>query len=352
VQAELLDYQNTGKSILESSHRSPEFDAILSRAEERLQRLLGFSSDYKVLWLQGGASHQFAMVPLNLLPPDGCGGYVLTGVWSEKALAEAKRVGRATIVASSQGTRFDRIPSPNTWEDTRGMAYVHITSNNTIYGTQFPSLDIDVGAPLIADVSSDFLARPFSVDRFALLYAGAQKNLGPAGVTVVIARRDVLEPKRPDIPVILQYATHAKGGSVYNTPPVFAIYVSELVLEWLEQQGGLAALDKVNTAKAAAVYAAIDAYPHVYQGHAVPEARSKMNATWRLPSADAEEAFAKGAEERDLIGLLGHRSVGGMRASLYNAVSLESCELLASYMRAFAQSWQGPTFPLTQSSPA
>ena len=337
ARAELLDYAGTGLSILETSHRAPEYEAINAEAEARVKRLLGLGEDWRVLFLQGGASLQFAMVPLNFLPPDRVADYILTGVWSEKALAEAAVIGRTHVAGSTAEERFRRIPRADELAFSAEPAYVHLTSNNTIYGTQWHGWPDVGGRPLVADMSSDILSRPLEAERFALIYAGAQKNLGPAGVTVVIARGDWLERGAKTIPAALRYETYAKNNSLYNTPPVFAVYLLNLTLGWIEEEGGLAAMGERNRRKAAIVYGAIAASGGFYRGHAAPDSRSQMNVTFRLPSPADETAFLAEAERAGFVGLAGHRSVGGIRASLYNAMSLEGCAALAAFMAEFAR---------------
>lgn len=338
AQAELADYHGTGMSILEMSHRSKEYEAINAAAEANLKGLLGLGDDYRVLFMQGGASMQFALIPLNLLPAGGVAEYIVTGSWGEKAYEEAQRLGNARLLASAAAEGYRSLPDSEALTPDPQAAYLHITTNETIQGVQWPAELPNFGpAPLVADMSSDFLARPFPADRFALIYAGAQKNLGPAGVTVVVIRQDLIERGRKDLPVIMRYATFAKNNSLYNTPPVFAVYMVNLVLEWIKDQGGLTAMAERNARKAAMVYEAIDASNGFYAGHAASEARSLMNVTFRLPSAELEKQFLSEAQAAGMVGLAGHRSVGGIRASLYNAVSPESAATLASFMREFAQ---------------
>ncbi|NLG84563.1 MAG: 3-phosphoserine/phosphohydroxythreonine transaminase [Firmicutes bacterium] len=337
IQRDLLDFAGTGMSILEVSHRSKEYEAVHLETEASLKELLGLGDDYRVLFLGGGASLQFAMVPLNFLPTGATADYILTGSWSEKAYEEAGRIGRVHIAASSKDTNYDRIPHPDEIRLSPNPAYVHITSNNTIYGTQWASLPSFGEIPLVADMSSDILSRRFDATKFALIYAGAQKNLGPAGVTVVIIRRDMLEKVPSHLPVMLRYDIHAKNNSLYNTPPAFAVYTVMLVLRWVKSQGGIAAIEARNKEKAALVYAAIDESGGFYRGHARPEARSLMNVTFRLPSEELEKAFLAEAKAAGLVGLKGHRSVGGLRASIYNAMPGEGCRVLAEFMRDFAR---------------
>ncbi len=333
----LLSFGSTGVGILELSHRSDAFVAVREEAEARLRRLAGVGDDWAVLFLQGGASLQFHMVPLNL---GARGDYVLTGVWSQKALDEARRLeapdARPHVAATSEPTGFDRIPA--TLDLRPDAAFVHYTSNNTIYGTQWHHLPAVGGAaPLVCDASSDIFSRPLDLSRHALVYAGAQKNLGPVGVTVVFVRRDLLARMRRGLTPMLDYAVQAKHDSSYNTCPTFGIYLVGLVARWLEDAGGLAAMAERNARKAAKVYAAIDAAPELYRGHARPEARSLMNVTFRLPDAAAEARFLEGAEARRLVGLKGHRSVGGVRASLYNALPEAAVDALVDWMREFAR---------------
>ena len=337
AQQELLDYGGTGLSILEMSHRSAEYEAINAEAEARLQRLLGLDGDYCVLFLQGGASLQFAMVPLNFLSPGAVADYILTGVWSEKASAEAAVVGRVQIAGSTRGEGYRRVPRPDEIALSDAPAYVHLTSNNTIHGTQWHAWPAVGDRPLVADMSSDLLSRPLEARRFALIYAGAQKNLGPAGVTVVVARAAWLEGAPQTTPTILRYATHARQHSLYNTPPVYAVYLLNLTLGWIEAEGGLAVLDGHNRQKARLLYEAIDASDGYYRGHAASDSRSLMNVTFRLPSEGDEAAFVDEVTAAGFVGLAGHRAVGGIRASIYNAMSLEGCSALAGFMADFAR---------------
>lgn len=338
AQAELLNFAGTGMSVMEISHRSKEYLALHAEAQALLRDLLTIPANYKVLFLQGGASLQFAMVPMNLLGGDRRADYLVTGDWSKKALKEAKRFGTTQVAYSAEGSNFDRVPQPGeALSLDPGAAYVHLTSNNTIFGTQYHAFPDTQGIPLVADMSSDMLWRPFDVTPFGLIYAGAQKNLGPSGVVVVIIREDLLERCEPNLTPMLSYRTQAENDSLYNTPPTFGVYMLRNVLAWLKEIGGLAEIERRNKQKAELLYRVIDAHPGVYQGHARPDSRSVMNVTWRLPNEELEKAFLKGADERDLVGLKGHRSVGGMRASIYNAMPLESVQVLAEYMDAFAQ---------------
>lgn len=335
AQSELLDFQGTGMSILEMSHRGKEYDAVHNRAIALLRELLAVPDDYEILFLQGGASLQFAMVPLNFLPADGKAGYVLTGVWAQKALDEAKKLGSAYVAASAQDGNYRSIPPATAIQVDAGTAYVHLTSNNTIYGTQWRKLP-DIGeVPLVADMSSDILSRPLEVNKFSLIYAGAQKNLGPSGVTVVIVKKGFLAQANPNLPTMLRYGTFAKENSLYNTPPTFGIYLMGLVLDWVKEQGGLAGIARLNGEKAALLYDAIDASGGFYRGHAEPAARSNMNITFRLPSEELEKKFLAEAKQAGFVGLAGHRLVGGCRASAYNAVPLEACAALRDLMVKF-----------------
>jgi len=335
VREELIDFRGAGMSVMEMSHRSKEYEAIHNEAQARLRRLLGIPDDYRVLFLQGGASLQFAMIPMNFLRAGDRALYVLTGAWSEKARDEAVRFGEIAVNDWATKGGYRDIPEAIP-EDDGSFRYVHITSNNTIYGTQWPALP-KTASPLVADMSSDILSRPIEVSDFALIYAGAQKNLGPSGVTVVIAKDAFLAEANSDLPAMLRYSTHVKSNSLYNTPPTFAIYVMERVLAWVEEMGGLAAVAERNRRKAALVYEAIDGYPHLYLGHAEKRARSQMNLTFRLASEELERAFLSEAAEKGFVGLKGHRSVGGCRVSLYNAVPVEAAERLAHFMDDFAR---------------
>lgn len=335
AQAELLDYQGRGMSILEMSHRSKEYEAINAEAEARFKGLLGVGDGYRVLFVQGGASTQFAMVPMNFLQPGTVADYLLTGVWSDKAIEEAQRIGEARVAASTKAEQYCRIPHFEEIELSDAPAYVHLTSNNTIYGTQWHWWPEVGHAPLVADMSSDIMSRPLPADRFALIYAGAQKNIGPAGVTVVLAQEAFLAQATSTPPTMLQYKTFAKNNSLYNTPPVFAVYLLNLVLGWIEASGGLEAIGERNRQKAKLVYDAIDESGGFYRGHAAPDSRSLMNVTFRLADETLEKQFVEEAKGQEMVGLAGHRSVGGARASLYNATELESCHALAQFMAEF-----------------
>jgi len=333
VQKELLDYHGTGMSIMEDSHRGKAYDAVHQEAIANITELLGLTSDYAVLFLTGGASGQFAMVPMNLLGKGQVADYTNSGSWAAKAIKEAKIIGDVNVVADCGKEIPTRVPSADELTWTPGAAYAHITSNETISGAQwkvFPATE----APLVADMSSDILSRPLDIAQFGLIYAGAQKNLGPAGVTLVILRKDLAERAPDHVPAMFRYATHLKENSLYNTPPTFAIYVLMLVTRWLKDLGGLNAMQEINKRKAGRMYSVIDA-SDFYRGTAVPECRSDMNVTFRLPSEELEERFVKEASALGMKGLKGHRSVGGIRASIYNAMPEAGVETLLSFMKEF-----------------
>jgi phosphoserine aminotransferase len=333
AQKELLDFENAGMSVMEISHRSKEYEKVHNEASALVRELLNVPENYKTLWLQGGASLQFAMVPMNLLGGEKSADYVLTGSWSKKALKEAKLFGKTRTAASSEDKGFTYVPTKFDFDPK--AEYVHVTSNNTIYGTQWMTFP-DAGAvPLIADMSSDFLWRPFDVKPFGLIYAGAQKNLGPAGVTLALIRDDVLAKCNPNLTTMLKYGTHAAENSLYNTPPCFAIYMVRNVLRWVKKQGGLQAMEKQNRAKGALLYGAIDGSGGFYKNPNNAADRSFMNVVFRLPSEELEAKFVADGKARGFIGLKGHRSVGGIRVSMYNACPLSSIEELTAFMKEF-----------------
>jgi phosphoserine aminotransferase len=335
---ELIDFQGTGMSIVEHSHRGKDYEAIHNEAIGLVRELLSVPQSYDILLLQGGASLQFAMVPMNLLLPGKSADYVITGGWSEKALSEAKILGQTRVACTTAiDGRYTRIPTQAELKLDPNAAYVHITSNNTLFGTQWQTFPDTGSVPLVADMSSDLLWRAFDVSRFGLIYAGAQKNIGPSGVTVVIVRKDLVEAERKDIPKILRYKTHAENNSLYNTPPTFSVYLARNVLRWLRDQGGLVAMEKTNRQKGQVIYQAIDARPSFYRCPVEAASRSFMNVVFRLPTEALEEKFVKEAKAAKMAGLKGHRSVGGIRASIYNAVSLEAVTALATFMDAFAK---------------
>ncbi|MDF2571797.1 MAG: serC [Sporomusa sp.] len=335
AQEEFLDFNGTGMSVMELSHRSKEYEAVHNQAIKLLKDLLAIPEGYEVLFLQGGASLQFAMTPMNFLPAGKKAGYVMTGVWSEKAFAEAEKLGNVFVAASAKEGNYRGIPAIEELKYDKDTAYLHMTSNNTIFGTQWQTYPDTGEIPLIADMSSDILSKPFDVSKFALIYAGAQKNLGPSGVTVVIVRRDFIEKANKEVPTMLRYGTYAKDNSLYNTPPTFSIYMVKLILEWVKEQGGVAGINKRNQEKAALIYDAIDASNGFYIGHAKPDARSLMNITFRLANEGLEKKFLEQAKKEDFVGLAGHRLVGGCRASTYNAVPYESCLALREMMMGF-----------------
>ena len=334
IQRDLLALPSVGMSILEISHRSPTFEQILEQAEDGIRRLANIPSNYRVLFLQGGASLQFSMVPMNLLRQGSTADYIDTGSWADKAIKEARKVGAVHVAASTKDDNYSRIPSQSELKLTPGAAYVHMTSNNTIEGTEYKRLP-DVGdVPLVSDTSSDMFSGPIDIPRHALIYSGAQKNMGPAGLTIVIIREDLLERSQKSLPTMLNYAVQAENRSLYNTPPVFAVYAVGLVMKWLLAQGGLAAVGRVNERKAAKLYAEIDR-TGFYRGTAEKGSRSLMNVTFRLTSEDLERVFIKESTPAGFDGLKGHRAVGGMRASIYNAFPEEGVDALVDFMRDF-----------------
>lgn len=341
VQRDLLALPEAGASILEISHRSPEYLAIQADTQSRLRKLLEIPDNYRILFLQGGSRLQFSMVPMNLLSEGCCGDYVVTGSWGKKALDEARREGQTAVLSDSKNSNYSELPSLSELQPSDNSAYVHFTSNETIQGVQFqetPAWDV----PAVCDCSSDFLSRPIDVQRYGLIYACAQKNAGPAGVTVVIIREDLLQRSRDNLPGYLNFANHASDDSLYNTPPTFGIYVVGLVARWLEEEiGGLAAMAEKNDRKANQLYQVIDESNGFYQGHARQADRSRMNVTFRLPDDSLQEAFLEQAASRQLCSLKGHRSVGGIRASIYNAMPEEGVQSLAEFMTEFASAHSG-----------
>lgn len=334
VQQELLNYNNTGMSVMELSHRSKDYEAINDRAIALFRELMGLDESYKVLFVGGGASTQFATIPMNFLLDSQTAAYVDTGSWSSKAINEAKLFGKVHLAGSSKEKTYNFIPKPDSLNIPENVVYLHITSNNTIFGTQWHQYP-DVKMPLICDMSSDILSRQEDFKIFDMIYAGAQKNLGPAGVTVVIIKDSLLAKCKGSSPTMFNYQTHAEKNSLYNTPPGFPIYVVKLVLEWIKENGGVAAIEKVNKAKQAAIYEVVDQHADFYKGHAEKDSRSWMNLTFRLPSEELEAKFVSEAKAAGFGGLKGHRSVGGIRVSLYNAMPLEGAEKLADFMQKF-----------------
>jgi len=336
---ELIDFQGSGMSIMEHSHRGKEYEAVHNEAIALLTELLGIPDTHQVLFLQGGASLQFAMVPMNLLPVDGTADYLMTGTWSEKALEEAKLIGKPRIAATTitDEKKYERIPKAADIKLDPKAAYVHLTSNNTIFGTQWMEFPDTGSVPLVADMSSDFLWRKVDVSKFGLIYAGAQKNVGPSGLVVVVIRKDLIAKGRKDIPKILRYSTHAENNSLYNTPPTFSIYLMRNVLAWIKQSGGLAQVEKWNREKGALLYGALDQLSNFYRAPVAKDARSYMNVVFRLPTESLEDKFVSEAKKAGMVGLKGHRSVGGIRVSTYNAVTVDNIKTLVGFMEAFAK---------------
>ena len=336
ARAELSDWQGSGMSVMEVSHRSKAFGAVASEAESDLRELLAIPANYRVLFLQGGATQQFAAVPMNLCQPGDTVAYANTGAWSTKAIAEARRYARVRVVADGKASEYFAIPSAADWQSSEGAGYLHYTPNETISGVEFGFVPAAAGAPLVADMSSTVLSRPVDVSRFGLIYAGAQKNIGPAGLTLVIVRDDLLDRAREGVPNVLEYRTMAAEGSMVNTPPTLAWYLAGLVFKWLKAQGGLAVIGERNRDKAAALYGYVDGSGW-YSNPIARDCRSWMNVPFRLARAELEPVFVAEAKAAGLTNLEGHRSVGGMRASLYNAMPLAGVETLVAFMRDFAQ---------------
>lgn len=335
AQRELPNWHQRGLSIMEMSHRSADFMSVAHKAEADLRTLLAIPDNYKVLFLQGGASLQFSAIPLNLLGKNNKADYIDTGIWSQKAIEEAQRYGDIHVAASSQANGYSEVPAQSAWQLRDDVAYVHYTPNETIGGLQYDFIP-DTTAPLIADFSSSILSEPLDVSRFGLIYAGAQKNIGPAGLTIVIVRDDLLAQSRPEMPTLLGYAAQAKNESMINTPPTFGWYLSGLVFEWLLEQGGLAAMQQINLQKANLLYGYIE-QSEFYANPIAARNRSIMNVPFTLADSTLEKTFLKEAEAAGLLNLAGHRSVGGMRASIYNAVPLEGVQALVSFMQDFAK---------------
>jgi phosphoserine aminotransferase len=334
AQRDLVALPGVGMSVMEISHRSKTFDAIIQGAEADLRKLAAIPDGYKVLFLQGGASLQFSMVPMNLLGAGAAADYIVTGEWSKKAVKEATKVGATHVAASTEASQFRRLPTQAELNLTPGAAYVHMTSNNTIFGTEWHWLPDVGGVPLVCDASSDIFARPIDIAKFGLIYAGAQKNLGPSGVTIVIVREDLLARSADSLPAMLNYRQLAESGSLYNTPPCFGIYILRLVLKWLTDNGGLEAIGRLNERKAGLLYAELDRSAF-WRPHAERECRSLMNVTFRLPDEDLEKLFVKESTAAGLDGLKGHRSVGGLRASIYNAFPEAGVKALVQFMQDF-----------------
>lgn len=335
--AEMLDYKGTGESVMEMSHRSKEYGAIITEAEALMREIMNIPDNYKVLFLQGGASTQFAAIPLNFMNGSGKADYVITGQWAKKAAAEASRYGEVNIVASSADKTFSYIPKLDKSTFTKDADYFYICMNNTIYGTVYHELPDTGDVPLIADISSCFLSEPLDVSKFGMLYGGAQKNVAPAGVTICIIREDLLGKARDICPTMLNYQIHADNGSMYNTPPCYTIYIMKLVLEWIKNEvGGLEKMKEINEKKAKILYDFLDS-SELFKGTVVPEDRSLMNVPFVTGDADLDAKFVAAAKDAGFINIKGHRTVGGMRASIYNAMPIEGVEKLVAFMKKFEE---------------
>ncbi len=334
---EMLDWQGSGMSVMEMSHRGKAFMSIAEKAEADLRELMAIPDDYSVLFLQGGASSQFAMVPINLLRGKNKADYINTGAWSKKAIAEAKRYCEVNVAATDEANNFTRVPAQSEWQLDKDAAYVHFTPNETIGGVEFPFLPETGSVPLVADMSSTILSRPIDVSKYGVIYAGAQKNIGPAGLTVVIVRKDLIGQSLDGMPSMFDYAIHDKNDSMYNTPPTYGWYLAGLVFEWIKELGGLQAMAEINQRKAGKLYTAIDG-SGFYASPVEPVCRSLMNVPFTLANADLDKAFLAEAEKIGLTSLKGHRSVGGMRASIYNAMPEEGIDALVSFMAEFEKS--------------
>ena len=337
AQAELPDWHGSGMSVMEMSHRGKEYMGIQAQAEADLRELMGIPANYKVLFVQGGASQQFAAIPMNLMRGKASADYLNTGEWSKKAIGEAKKFATVNVVATGADKNFSYIPAFDTWKLDANAAYLHYTPNETIGGVEFNWVPDSGAVPLVADMSSCILSRPIDVTKFGLIYAGAQKNIGPAGLTIVIVREDLLGNVLPGTPTMLDYKTHADNDSMYNTPPTYGIYMAGLVFQWLKKNGGIAAMEKVNIAKSKLLYDAIDASNGFYSCPTAQSDRSRMNVPFTLKDANLDGDFVKQADARGLLQLKGHRSVGGMRASIYNAMPLAGVQALVDFMKEFAK---------------
>ena len=335
AQRELLDYKGSGMSMLEISHRNPLFAEVNDQAQEHIKRLLGMDDSWVVMFMGGGATLQFSMVPMNFLTPGKVAAYAITSTFSEKAIKEAHKVGDAVEVYSSKATGLDRVPRPEELELPDNCAYLHLTGNCTAEGLEYFEYPDTGDVPLIVDMSSDILSRPIDLDKFSLIYNGAQMNIGPAGVTVVMAKKDFLKGRDPNLPIMMNYETYADHDSTYNTPPVFGIYLVDLMSQWLLDQGGLEKVEQRNIAKARKVYDLLDTYPDFYRGHAQKDSRSLMNVTFNLPTKELEQKFVAESTAQGLVGLKGHRAVGGIRASIYNAMPDEGVQALVDFMEDF-----------------
>jgi len=337
AQEELLDWHGAGCSVMEMSHRGKEFMSILAQAEADLRELMGIPEHYRVLFLQGGATQQFAQIPMNLLAGRSAD-YIVTGSWSKKAFKEAQRIGNVRCAATTEASGFTGLPAADEIRLDPFAAYLHVCTNETIHGVEIPAERIaDAGVPLVADMSSHILSRPVPVEKFGLIYAGAQKNIGPSGLTLVVIHRDLLGMAPLNIPTVMDYAVMAENGSMLNTPPTYGIYVAGLVFQWLKRQGGLESIAAVNAEKARILYAAIDGSGGFYHNPVDPDCRSRMNVPFTLANSELDAAFLAEAKAAGLVSLKGHKSVGGMRASIYNAVSLEGVQVLVDFMNDFAK---------------
>jgi phosphoserine aminotransferase len=335
VKEELLDYRGTGMSIIEMSHRSPEWDDVNDTAIRLTRKLLGLDDSYHVIFVGGGASTQFAHIPMNFLKPGEVASYVDTGTWSTKAIKEAHNLGNMHLAGSSKDAKYMYIPKTESLDYPDNSAYLHITSNNTIKGTQFHEFPDTGNVPLICDMSSDIFSRQMDYSKFSMIYAGAQKNLGPSGATMIIIKDEMLEQIQERVPTMFDYRTHTSKKSLFNTPPVFPIYVSKLVLEYIDGKGGLKAIEAINREKKDTIYSLIDQYPDYFYGPVEEDSRSWMNIPFRLPTEELEAKFVMEAKSAGFVGLKGHRSVGGIRASIYNAMTLEGVNKLAEFMNNF-----------------
>ena len=337
AQEELLDWHGVGCSVMEMSHRGKEFTGIIEQAEADLRELLGIPANYKVLFLQGGATQQFAQIPMNLLAGRSAD-YIVTGSWSKKAFKEAQRIGTVRCAATTEESQFTRLPTAEEIKLDPFAAYLHVCTNETIHGIEIPAERIaDTGVPLVADMSSHILSRPVPVEKFGLIYAGAQKNIGPSGLTLVILREELLGMAPLNTPTVMDYAVMAANGSMLNTPPTYGIYIAGLVFQWLKRQGGMAGIEAVNKAKAQALYDCIDGSGGFYRNPVDPDCRSRMNVPFTLANAELDAVFLAESKAAGLVSLKGHKSVGGMRASIYNAVSLEGVRVLVDFMNDFAK---------------
>lgn len=333
---EFCNYHGVGNGIMELSHRGPQFKEVIERAESNIRELMKINDEYAICFIQGGASLQFSMIPMNLMLKDGFAEYADTGTWSAKAMKEAALFGEVKTVASSKSSNYDRIPVIRHWKPEKGSSYLHITSNNTVAGTQYHSFpDVKAtGTPLIADMSSDIMSREIDISDFGMIYAGAQKNIGPSGVALVIINKELADRTPENIPTMLKYSTYIKNSSLYNTPPTFAIYMIALITDWLKEQGGLKVIEEINDMKSEVLYELIDK-TDFYKSPIEPASRSKMNVVFRLPTEELEAKFIKEAEVDGMLGLKGHRSVGGIRASIYNAMPMKGVEQLIDFMNEF-----------------